>query len=198
MKKQLSTSSMILGGLGLVVVAVVFWLVGTYNGFIQLRNGVDTGWAQVETQYQRRADLIPQLVATVEGAANFEKGVLVQVTEARTNWLNAQSSATASREDQIAASSAFDSAVSRLLVTVEAYPNITATENFVTLQSQLEGTENRIAVARKDYNEIVRPYNTSIELVPGRFVAGMFGFVTYPYFEATAGAEVAPVIEFGL
>ncbi|PJE76515.1 LemA family protein [Candidatus Uhrbacteria bacterium CG10_big_fil_rev_8_21_14_0_10_48_16] len=196
MKKQLSLSLIILCVLGLIGLAVVFWLVGTYNEFVTLRTSADSGWAQVETQYQRRADLIPQLVATVEGAAGFEKSLLVEVTEARTNWLNTQSSSTATREDQISASNSFDSALSRLLVTMEAYPAVTATENFVALQSQLEGTENRIAVARKDYNDLVRLYNTAIQLIPGRFVAGMFGFIAYPYFESAEGTEVAPIVEF--
>ncbi|NQV90218.1 LemA family protein [Candidatus Uhrbacteria bacterium] len=196
MKKQFSPTLIVLGVVGLVIFAIIAWFIGTYNGFIQLRTTADAGWAQVETQYQRRADLIPQLIATVEGAANFEKGVLVEVTEARTNWLNTQASSTASLDEQMAASSAFDSAVSRLLVTVEAYPAITATENFLTLQSQLEGTENRIAVARKDYNEIVLPYNTAIALVPGRFVANLFAFTAYPYFESNEGAESAPVVDF--
>ncbi len=169
---------------------------GTYNNFITLRTSTETGWAQVETQYQRRADLVPQLVATVEGAADFEQSVLTEVTEARTNWQNAANDPGASLDDQMAASSAFDSAFSRLLVTVEAYPTLTATEAFITLQSQLEGTENRIAVARQDYNNLVRVYNTAIELVPASIVASVFNFDEFPFFESAEGAEDAPEVEF--
>ncbi len=194
MKKGLSTGVIALLVLAGVVLVFGGWVMSTYNGFVTLRNSADTGWAQIETQYQRRADLIPQLVATVEGAADFEQGVLTAVTEARTNWLNAASGA--SIDDEMAASSALDSALSRLLVTVEAYPTLTATEGFITLQSQLEGTENRIAVARADYNELVRQYNTATDLVPGSIVAGFFSFDDYPFFEAAQGSEAAPVIDF--
>ena len=138
MKKQLSVSTMILGGIALAAVALVMWGVGVYNGLIELRTVNDNAWANVETQYQRRADLIPQLVSTVQGAADFEESVLTEVTEARTAWQNTAGNASASIEDQMAASSAFDSALSRLLVTVESYPALTATEGFINMQSQLE------------------------------------------------------------
>ena len=180
----------------LILVVIVAWLFGTYNNFVQLRTGADAMWAQIETQYQRRADLIPQLVSTVQGAANFESGVLVDVTEARTQWLNTQSNPNATIDEQISASASMDSALSRLLVTVESYPTLTATEGFITLQSQLEGTENRVAVARRDYNESVRVYDAAVQLIPGRFVAGMFGFTAYPYFESSEGAQNAPAVQF--
>lgn len=196
MKKQLSTSTMILGGLALAAVALVMWGVGVYNGLIELRTVNDNAWANVETQYQRRADLIPQLVATVQGAADFEESVLTEVTEARTAWQNTASNASASIEDQMAASSAFDSALSRLLVTVESYPALTATEGFISMQSQLEGTENRIAVARKDYNDTIQPYNAKVQKVPEVFIANFFGFDQYPYFESDDGSENAPVVDF--
>ena len=113
----------------------------SYNGFVASRGAADAAWAQVEVQYQRRADLVPQLVATVQGAADFESDTLLEVTSARTNWMNVSQDADASITDQMASSNAFDSAMSRLLVTVESYPTLTATEGFLTMQSQLEGNE---------------------------------------------------------
>lgn len=196
MKKSLSTGMIALLILGVGVLALGSWVIGNYNSFVTLRTNAETGWAQVETQYQRRADLIPQLVATVEGAADFEQSVLTDVTEARTSWLNRGSNGD-SIDNDIAAGAAMDSAIARLLVTVEAYPTLTATEGFIALQSQLEGTENRIAVARVDYNNTVREYNTATQLVPGAIIAGLFGFDAYPFFEAGEGSEVAPEINFG-
>ncbi|MDG1949603.1 MAG: LemA family protein [bacterium] len=196
MKKQLSTSTMILGGIALAALALVMWGVGVYNGLIELRTVNDNAWANVETQYQRRADLIPQLIATVQGAADFEESVLTEVTEARTAWQDTASDASATIDDQMAASSAFDSALSRLLVTVESYPALTATEGFITMQSQLEGTENRIAVSRKDYNDTIQPYNAKVQKVPEVFIANFFGFDQYPYFESDEGSENAPTVEF--
>lgn len=179
-----------------VLLIIVLWLVSAYNSVITLQADVETAWAQVEVQYQRRADLIPQLVGTVEGAADFEKSTLTAVTEARTNWLNTSQDPNASFADQIAASNSFDSALSRLLVTVESYPTLTATDSFKTLQSQLEGTENRIAVSRKDFNEVAKVYNIKIRRVPMNFFASMFGFEEFPFFESTEGSEVAPTVEF--
>lgn len=194
--KQLSGAAMVLVGLGVAAVVIISWGIGVYNGLIDARTVNDNAWANVETQYQRRADLIPQLVATVQGAADFEESVLTEVTEARTAWQNTAADASASLDDQMAASSAFDSALSRLLVTVESYPTITATEGFTSLQSQLEGTENRIAVARKDYNDTIQPYNARVQKVPDMLIANFFGFDQYPYFESNDGAENAPAVEF--
>ncbi len=196
MKKNVSSGVITLIAVLVVAATIGIWAMNTYNGFVTLRTDTQGGWAQVETQYQRRADLVPQLVAVVEGAADFEKSVLVDVTEARTNWLNTAADPNATIDDNIQASSSFDSAFSRLLVTVEAYPTLTATEAFITLQSQLEGTENRVAVARQDYNDLVRVYNTAIELVPASMVAGMFDFDAFPFFESKDGAEDAPEVEF--
>lgn len=179
-----------------VVVLLAFWVIGVYNGLIGMRTGIESSWAQVEVQYQRRADLVPQLVATVQGAADFEQSTLTAVTEARTNWLNTQNNPNASLGDQIQSANAFDSALSRLLVSVEAYPQLKATENFQTLQDQLEGTENRIAVARKDFNDTVSPYNVKVQRFPGNIIANIFGFEKYPFFEADAGAEKAPGVNF--
>ncbi len=179
-----------------ILVVLGLWLMGVYNGLVSAQGNVDNAWAQVEVQYQRRADLIPQLVATVEGAADFESSTLQAVTEARTNWLNVSQDSEASINDQIAASNQFDSALSRLLVTVESYPTLTATEGFITLQSQLEGTENRVSVARKDFNDASTTYNVKIRKFPTNIIAGLFGFEAYDLFEATEGSEEAPTVEF--
>lgn len=176
-----------------VVVVLGAWLVSGYNGLVTLEEGVNEKWAQVETQYQRRADLVPNLVATVEGVADFERSTYTSVTAARSQWMGA---AGQGRAAQIGAANAFDSALSRLLVTVEAYPQLKANENFLTLQSQLEGTENRVAVARKDYNELVKSYNVSVRRFPTRLVSSFFGFDEEPFFESAEGSEVAPTVDF--
>jgi LemA protein len=196
MKKNLSTPVIAMGLFAAGVIIIALWVMGTYNSFIGLRENTDTAWAQVETQYQRRADLVPQLVATVRGAADFEESVLTQVTEARTNWQNTASNESATIEDQIAASASFDSALSRLLVTVESYPVLTATSGFLTLQSQLEGTENRVSVSRFDYNTVAKDYNIATQLVPAVFIANIFGFDEFPLFESKEGAEDAPEVNF--
>ncbi len=179
-----------------VLVLLALWGIGSYNHFITLDATVESQWAQVETQYQRRADLIPQLVATVQGAADFEQGTLVEVTEARTNWLNTQSDPDATREDQIAAANTFDSSFSRLLVSVESYPALTATQGFITLQSQLEGTENRISVARSDYNDSVKDFNAATARFPAVMFARIFGFESKEFFQAAPGTELAPIVDF--
>ena len=182
--------------IGLLVVAVLLigWLWTGYNSLIGAKGAVDGNWAQVETQYQRRFDLVPNLTRTVQGAANFEQETLTQVTAARTQWQQADQSG--NRGDQIAAAQGFDSALSRLLVTVEAYPQLKATEAFRDLMTQLEGTENRIATARRDYNEAVRSYNVMIQRFPRNILAGLFGFSPETYFDAAPGSETAPEVKF--
>lgn len=160
---------------------------------VRAREEVRQQWAQVETQYQRRADLVPNLVATVRGAAQFEQSVLQQVTEARTRWLNAR---LAPREEQIAAAGALDSTLARLLVTVENYPQLLAVQAFRDLQVQLEGTENRVAVARRDYNGAVRAYNVAVKTFPRALLARLFGFAPEPFFEAAEGTETTPRVDF--
>ena len=182
--------------IGGILAVILLWVASAYNGLVSKEGAVDNAWAQVETQYQRRADLVPQLVATVEGAADFEKSTIVEVTEARTNWLNSQANPNATIEQQIAASNSFDSALARLLVTVENYPTVTATANFQTLQAQLEGTENRVAVARKDYNDAATTYNITIKRVPTVVIANLFGFDAHGLFESQEGSENAPEVEF--
>ena len=163
---------------------------------------VDSSWAQVQNVYQRRADLIPNLVQTVQGAANFEKSTIVQVTEARAsvgkvqiNQNQAPSDAAQLQQFQ-QAQGQLSNALSRLLVVSENYPDLKASANFRDLQAQLEGTENRIAVERGRFNEVVQAYNTKIKTVPTVFFAALLGFQPKPYFQATAGAETAPAVKF--
>jgi LemA protein len=184
----------------LVIGVVAFVFIGSYNSLVKLEEGVDEGWAQVENVYQRRADLIPNLVATVKGAADFEQETLTQVVEARAKvgQLNISGPPDAA---QLAAfqeaQTGLGSALSRLLVVVERYPDIKATDSFRDLQAQLEGTENRIAVERRRYNEAARAFNTKRRTFPTNVVAGMFGFdQPRPYFEADEGSDEAPVVEF--
>jgi LemA protein len=194
-----------LGCLAVVVVIAIIAVVafaGTYNHLVALQQAVDAQWAQVENVYQRRADLIPNLVATVQGAANFEKSVLVEVTQARASVGQVQVGAKDLPNDPAAfarfeqAQNQLTSALSRLLVVVERYPDIKANANFQTLQAQLEGTENRIAVERGRYNERAQEYNTALLKFPTNFLGRLFGFKEKAYFKAQAGAERAPQVEF--
>lgn len=175
-----------------IIVVMLIWVAGTYNGLIGQKETLDNTWRQVETQYQRRFDLVPNLVQTVKGAANFEQSTLTAVTNARTQWMNAGGN----RDAEVAAAQNFDSALSRLLVTVEAYPQLQATQAFRDLMTQLEGTENRIATARKDYNDAVATYNIRVRTFPANVIAGMFGFGPEKGFEAAAGSDVAPSVNF--
>jgi LemA protein len=177
-----------------------FW--GTYNRLVALQQGVDTQWAQVQTVYQRRADLIPNLVNTVAGAANFEKSTLTEVTNARASvgrvQLDPNKAPTdaAQLEQFQAAQGQLSNALSRLLVVAENYPQLTATQNFKELQAQLEGTENRISVERNNFNNAVQRYNIAVRSFPTNMIAGMFGFSPRPFFAAQAGAEKAPAVNF--
>jgi len=175
-----------------VIILLGLWIMTTYNGLVGSRAGVDASWSQVETQYQRRFDLVPNLVNTVKGAADFEQSTLQAVTEARTKWMGAAGN----RDNQIAAAGEFDSALSRLLVTVEAYPQLQATQAFRDLMTQIEGTENRIATARRDYNESVRGYNVAVRTFPRNLVAGMLGFAPEEFFDAAEGSDTAPTVDF--
>lgn len=181
-----------------VVIAVValaaIWTYSTYNALVVGKENVDNGWRQVEAQYQRRFDLIPNLVSTVQGSSNFERETLTDVTEARTRWLNAN--AAGDREAQVAATGETESALSRLLVTVESYPNLTSTRAYTDLMAQLEGTENRISVARMDYNNVVRDYNLLVRRFPGNILAGAFGYDVEPGFQSADAASSAPTVEF--
>jgi LemA protein len=178
---------------------VAMWGVGAYNGLIALDEGVDTAWAQVENVYQRRADLVPNLVATVKGSAEFEQETLAAVVEARSKvgQVNFEQAPDASQMAQFQqAQDGLSGALSRLLVVVERYPDIKSTQAFRDLMVQLEGTENRISVERHRYNEVAREFNTARRRFPTVFIANFFGFGEKTYFEAAEGAETAPVVEF--
>jgi LemA protein len=153
---------------------------------------VNQTWAQVETQYQRRFDLIPNLQAAVEGAANFEKSTFTAVTEARTKWMAGQTI-----NDKVAAANDFNSALSRLLVTVESYPQLKATQQFADFMVSLEGTENRVAVARKDFNDTATVFNITIKSFPTNLLAGFFGFSEKALFKSSQDAANAPKVKFG-
>ena len=175
---------------------------GPYNRLVASKQTVDRSWADVENVYQRRADLIPNLVKTVEGAANFEKSTLTDVIKARQQVTTVKLDPTTAPTDPAALANfqksqdALSGALSRLLVTIERYPDLKANANFQELQAQLEGTENRIAVERRKFNEAVQSYNTMIQQVPGVLYAKAFSFPPRPYFAAQAGAEKAPDVNF--
>lgn len=185
----------------LAIAALVSWGISSYNGMVSLNQEVNKQWAQVENQYQRRADLIPNLVNTVKGYADFEKDVLTKVTEARSKVSQFNVTPEVLNDPQAFAKfqslqGELSSALSRLLVTVENYPQLKANENFLQLQAQLEGTENRISVERNRFNEVVQGYNTKIKSFPASMLAGMFGFGEKQYFKAIQGSDVAPKVEF--
>lgn len=187
-------------GIVLAVMALVgFSAMSSYNGFVSLQEGVDAEWSNVETQYQRRFDLIPNLVSTVQGAANFEKETLTAVTEARASAFNAMQAVgngTGSIADFQQSNVVLGRAMNGLLGYSERYPEIQATQNFADLQAQLEGTENRISVARKRFNEAVQGYNGKVRRFPGVFWAGMFDFDQRDYFESVEESKAAPSVKF--
>lgn len=184
----------------LVSALVVVWAISGYNGLVSMDEEAQTKWADVETQYQRRADLIPNLVNTVKGYAAHESETLQAVVEARAKATSVSIDPSNMSAEQIAnfqkAQDGVSSALSKLLVTVEKYPDLKANENFKELQAQLEGTENRISVARRDYNDASRQYNTSLRSFPKNILASLFGFEKRAYFEAQAGTEQAPSVQF--
>ena len=185
----------------LVVVAVVaVWAVTGYNGLVKADEAVSNAWSNVENQYQRRADLIPNLVNTVKGYASHEKETLDAVISARTRATQVTVDADNLPPEKLLeyqkAQGEVGAALGRLLAITEAYPDLKANQNFLELQAQLEGTENRISVERRNFNDVAKSYNTSIRTFPKNLLAGMFGFDKRPYFEAQEGAEQAPVVQF--
>ena len=183
-----------------IVVVIVLWAIGGYNGMVKMDEQVQNKWANVETQYQRRADLIPNLVSTVKGYAKHEQQTLEDVVKARSEATQVKVDAENLTPEKLAAfqkaQSGVSSALGRLLAVAENYPDLKANQNFLELQSQLEGTENRITVARKDFNDTAKSYNQAIRQFPKNILAGMFGFEKKSYFEAEAGSEKAPKVEF--
>lgn len=183
-----------------VILIIFLWFKSSYNGLVVLDENVKGKWANVESQYQRRADLIPNLVNTVKGYADFEKSTLTQVMEARANATRITISPEKLDENSIQkfqnAQNQVSSALGRLMAVAENYPNLKANQNFLDLQSQLEGTENRITVARNDFNAEVKTYNQTIRKFPQMIFASMFGFEKAAYFEADKGAQKAPEVKF--
>lgn len=184
---------LIIGGVVLVLAlfSVYSLFKGSYNNFVTMDEGVRSSWAQVENQLQRRYDLIPNLVETVKGYAKQEKDVLVEVTNAR-----ARVGGAGKVSDKMAANNELSGALSRLLIVVERYPELKSNQNFLRLQDELAGTENRIAVERRRYNEVVQAYNVAIRSFPSNIVAGMFGFEKAAFFEAPAAAQAVPQVKF--
>ncbi len=196
MKKSLVTILVIIG----IVLILIMWGSRRYNNLVTMEEGVTAAWSQVENVYQRRADLIPNLVNTVKGYADFEQKTLTMVIEARSKATSVNVDANQLNEASIQqfqqAQQGLSSALSRLMVVVERYPDLKANQNFLDLQTQLEGTENRITVERRNFNQTAQTYNAQIRRFPNNLFAGMFGFERKAYFEAEQGAEKAPEVQF--
>jgi len=200
-RKGMIIGCSVAGAIGIIVLILIFSGIGAYNNLVKLNERVNESWSQVENQYQRRSDLIPNLVNTVKGYANFERGVLTDVTEARARV--SQMNVTPQVLNDPQAFQKFEqmqgqlsNALSRLLVTVENYPDLKASENFLQLQAQLEGTENRITVERRRFNQTVQEYNSTIKTFPNSLYASTFGFQAKQYFKSTPGSEIPPKVEF--
>lgn len=193
-------SLIVLGVIAAIVIGIFIWFKGTYNHMVQLSENVSEQWSNVENQYQRRMDLIPNLVSSVKGYAAHEEGTLTAVIDARAKATQTQINFDQLNEQTMKqlnnAQGALSSALSRLMAVAESYPDLKANQNFLDLQAQLEGTENRIAVERRRFNEMVKNYNAYTRSFPKNIIANMFNFTTKPYFEAGSGAEVAPKVEF--
>jgi len=195
-------SWIIIGGLILLGIILYSSIKGTYNGLVSMEEKVNKSWANVQGAYQRRADLIPNLVSTVKGYANHEQQTLIKVIEERAKATQTTMNIDPTKLDEASlakfqkAQDEMGSSLSRLLVTVEQYPDLKANQNFLQLQAQLEGTENRINVERRNFNDAVNTYNSKLRSFPTNIFAGMFGFTKKPYFQAQAGAEDAPKVQF--
>lgn len=196
MKKGTLITLVVLAAIALVVI----WGFGQYNNLVTQEESVESAWSQVENQYQRRLDLVPNLVNTVKGYAAHEQNTFTAVVEARTKATSIQINVNDLSEENLKAfenaQNELSSALGRLIAISEAYPELKANENFLKLQDQLEGTENRITVARNAFNEAARSYNTMVRRFPANIIAGICGFGKKPYFEAAEGAEKAPAVEF--
>lgn len=187
-------------GAGVIVVVIALACLSSYNSIVRLDQAVTAAWAQVETDYQRRSDLVPNLVATVKGAIGFETKTLLEVTEARANATSIKLSTSQLTAENISsyedAQAKLGGSLGRLIAIAENYPTLTATESFRGLQTQLEGTENRIAVSRKDFNSAVEEYNATIKTFPNALLAPMYGFAPRAYFESAEGSETVPEVAF--
>ena len=183
--------------IAIIVGLILIWGIGAYNGFVKKQEAMTTAWGQVENVYQRRADLVPNLVALVKDYAEYEQGTLIAVTEARAKkaaatTVDIENYTENDLNDFQAAQDELGSSLNRLIVSVENYPDLKANEEYLTLQAQLAGCENRILTERQRFNEAAKAYNQSIRKFPGNLIANMFGFEKRPYFEADEGAEVVP------
>ncbi len=191
MAKQLTNKLnpwLIVGGVLLaLIIMLALWLASAYNGLVSLDVQVDEKWANIQADYQRRADLIPNLVATVKKYTDYEGSVLVEVTQARSAWAGAKTPS-----EQQAAAGAMDSALGRLIAVAESYPNLKANENYLSLQDELAGTENRVKFSRTEFNAAVKAFNARVRSFPTNLIAGMFGFAPRESFAATPGSETAP------
>ena len=196
MKKNALTTILVVG----ILAICALWMIKGYNRMVTEQENVEQAWGQVETQYQRRLDLLPNLMATAKGLADKEQAILTAVVEARAKATQVTIDPTNITPNQLQAfeqaQSEVGSALSRLLVTIEKYPELNMDQGYLNLQAQLEGTENRIAVARHTFNECAQTYNTFIRKFPNNIVASLFGFERKPYFEAQQGADIAPKVEF--
>lgn len=190
-------TGLVIGG---IVIVLIIWIASAYNRLVKEEETVTQAWAQVENVYQRRMDLIPNLVKTVKGAADFERSTLEGVIEARSKASSVQVDPSKLTEESLAnfekAQGELSSSLNRLMVVVERYPELKATQNFQELQSQLEGTENRITVERKKFNECVQQYNTKVRRFPSNIIASLFGFEKKAYFKGAEGSEKAPEVDF--
>lgn len=173
-----------------IIVIISLWVMGTYNGFVTLNQKIDGQWAQVETQYQRRIDLIPNLVNTAKGYMQFEQSLLEEITSLRSQWMS-----TSNINDKVEYGNALDSALGRLMLVYENYPDLKSIQAVSSLMDELAGTENRVAVERKRFNDVTREYNTALLVFPSNMLANTFGFSQRPYFEAIEGSEIAPVVD---
>ncbi|HLC92118.1 MAG TPA: LemA family protein [archaeon] len=179
-----------IGAVVVVLLLVGIWAGATFNNFVALEQNIEGKQADLEAQYQRRVDLIPNVVNTVKGVAGFEQETLTELTQLRSQWQTQP-------EARIDTANQIESALSKLIIISENYPELQATQAYRDLIIELEGTENRVAFARTEYNNAVREYNTAIKKFPGNFISGMFGFSEKKYFEANTGAENAPTVDFG-
>lgn len=177
--------------IGAIIVVIVLWVVGSYNSLVSGNQTVTSSWAQIDTQLQRRFDLVPNLVETVKGVAKQEQEVFGKIADARSKYAGATT-----QDQKVAAAGEYESAIARLLVITENYPQLKSSEAYVGLMTQLEGTENRIAVARKDYNDAVATWNARVARFPGVIVAKIFGFDSKEYFKVADGAAANPQVKF--
>jgi LemA protein len=200
MKKGSLILIIVLAVIAFFVISLVVWGTRSYNNMVTMQESVTSQWGNVETQYQRRADLIPNFVNTVKGAANFEQTTLTQVIEARAKATSVTIDPTKMTAENLQqfqqAQGQVSSALGRLMVVMEQYPELKATQNFRDLQVELEGTENRINIARQKFNDVAKVYNTYIRRFPSNIIAGMYNFDAKPYFDAAEGSEKAPVVTF--